>query len=95
MALELVLTDWQTYAVREIERRGYVYADTCSQSEWLELCKAGYCYPDGIFYRAHETYATPDFQMCEPDARGSTTQAADWQFEETQAARYEDGTLQL
>ena len=94
MTLELVLTRDQTVAVSYITFFNSCPGWRCSTDEWAELTRAGYCWCDGFTYRAHETYEAPG-DMCEPDAKGTTSQKADWQFEDTQHARFEDGSLQL
>ena len=94
--LELVLTIGQQNIINELNKYGAVHCTHLMRhSQWQELVEACYCYRDGDFYRAHETYTTPDFQMCEPDARGTTTQAADQQFEDTRWHLFMDGKLQL
>ncbi len=92
--LTLVLTEAQTQAVKNIKRWGVAAAADLSVFEWNELIVSGECWYDGILYRAHETYEAPG-EMCKPDALGRTTQEADWQFEDTQHARFEDGSLQI
>lgn len=92
--LTLVLTRKQTIAVNFINGRGWAHILQCDMRGWCELESAGYCYRDGDMYRAHETYEAPG-EPCEPDALGRTSEAADWQFEDTQWHKFEDGTLQL
>jgi hypothetical protein len=96
MALELVLTYWQTRAVKDIEMYQRCYADMCTRDEWAELTRAGYCYVDGFFYRAHETHTTPNFEMCEPDRNGSSSEAGDNAFEDSAASQrlIESGWMQ-
>lgn len=94
MALELALTREQTVAVSYITFLGSCPAYRCNTQEWKELVSAGYCWRDVFTYRAHETYEAPG-GMCLPDLLGRTTQEADWQFEETQHARFESGELQI
>jgi len=94
MALELVLTEKQTFAVEIIERDSACFHAVCKPEEWQELISAGYCWKDGSLYRAHETYEAPG-GMCLPDLLGHTSEAADRNFEEMQHARFENGSLQL
>ena len=92
--LELVLTRDQTVTVSLLTTLGSCPHWRCNTDEWNEL--AEYM----PLQREHFTvYAavleTPGFQMCEPDARGTTTQAADQQFEDTRWHLFADGKLQL
>lgn len=94
MALELVLTRDQTVAVSLLTTLGSCPRWRCNSDEWDEL--AAYMPLQREYLTVYAAVlTTPDFQLCEPDALGSTTQAADWQFEDRQAARYENGSLQL
>ena len=93
--LSLALTRDQTVAINFLSFFGSCPYWRCSHDEWQELVQSGYCWLDGWTYRAHETYATPDFEMCEPDKRGSTSAAADRQFEEGRWHLFEEGRLQL
>lgn len=96
MALELVLTLNQEDVINQLNKYGKVHCThMMSHALWNELVSAGYCWRLGEWYFAHENYETPGFQMSEPDARGSTSEAADWLFEETQTQRFEDGRLQI
>lgn len=81
--LTLVLTREQTVAVSYLNFFGSCPHWRCSYEEWKELIDADYCWRDCLTYRAHETYATPGFQLCEPDAKGISTEAGDNAFEDS------------
>lgn len=40
-------------------------------------------------------YSTPGFEMCEPDARGVSSEASDQYFEDTRKHLYDSGKLQI
>lgn len=76
-------------------RQGYaVPSFFLSDGEWLTLNTYMPLQSENMMVYA-AVLSAPDFELCEPDALVRTSAAADQLFEDTQAARFEDGSLQI
>lgn len=84
-----------TYAaVVDTLKQGYaVPAFYLSDNEWNHM--ATYLPLQSENMMVYAAVLSAPGELCEPDALERTSQEADWQFEDTQHARFNDGTLQL
>lgn len=85
-----------TYAaiVNTLQQGDAVPAFYLDDDEWNNMHDTLPLQREGLMIYA-AVLNTPDFELSAPDALGHTSEAADRQFEETQEARFKNGSLQI